>query len=262
MDNTRRDIVVGGGALAAGLVASAPPAVAQANPRYVFPPLAQPALRVVGTSDLYPVRRIYCVGRNYLEHIRELGNNEREPPFFFQKPLDSLVHEGGQVPYPSLTSNLHFEVELVVALKSGGRNIPQERALDHVYGYAIGIDLTRRDLQRTQQEMRRPWEIGKSFDFSAPCGPIHRVEQVGHVNDGLIRLSVNGQVRQDSDLKAMIWKTPEIIANLSRENELFAGDIIYTGTPHGVGPVRAGETMTCEIVKLGTASWRMTDRLA
>lgn len=257
----RRTVLHGVTATAAGAaLGSAAPAGAQ-TASFVVPPVPRATLPVTGTSQLYPVRRIYCVGRNYLEHIRELGNDEREPPFFFQKPLDSLVADGGAIPYPSLTRNYHHEIELVVALKSGGRNIPAAAALTHVYGYAVGLDMTRRDLQRTAQEKRQPWEIGKGFDHSAPCAAIHPVERVGHIQEGAIKLAIDGQMKQDSDLKLMIWKVPEIIANLSTQYELAAGDIIYTGTPHGVGPVRAGETMVGEIAGLGTLTIRVTQAL-
>ncbi|MBL8700332.1 MAG: fumarylacetoacetate hydrolase family protein [Alphaproteobacteria bacterium] len=246
----RRDVLkLGAGAAVGGVVAAAAPA--QAQSRYVIMPMPQAAVPIAGTDQLFPVRRIYCVGRNYLEHIREMGNDEREPPFFFQKPLDALVMDGKPIPYPSLTKNFHYEVELVVALKSGGRNITKEKARDHIYGYAVGLDMTRRDLQRASGDKKQPWEIGKSFDFSAPIAALHPVDKVGHPREGFIRLAVNGEVKQDSDLKAMIWNVDEIIANLSTQYELAAGDIIYTGTPHGVGPVKAGETMTCEIVGLG-----------
>jgi fumarylpyruvate hydrolase len=212
-------------------------------------------LPVAGGTALFPVRRIYCVGRNYVEHIREMGGDEtRDPPIFFQKPLDSIVPDGGMVPYPPMTDNLHFELELVLALKSGGFNIPEARALDCIYGYAIGIDMTRRDRQRDMGKSGLPWEIGKSFDHSCPCGPVHPAETVGHIQSGAIRLTVNGETKQDSDISLLIWKVPEIIANLSKFFELHPGDVILTGTPHGVGPVQPGDKLVGSIDKLGTLS--------
>ena len=227
------------------------PAVNAAQAQYVIPQPPQPALAVAGSSQVFPVRRVWCVGRNYVEHIRELGNDERVPPFFFSKPADTLVPDGATVPYPSLTQNLHFEVELVVALKNGGRNVAPERALDLVYGYAVGIDLTRRDLQRGAQDRKHPWEIGKAFDASAPCGPLRPASEIGHPAKGRIRLSVNGEVKQDGDLEQMIWNTPEIISKLSQQVALEPGDIIMTGTPAGVGAVVAGDTLECEAEGVG-----------
>jgi fumarylpyruvate hydrolase len=185
------------------------------------------------------------------------GDEARDPPVFFQKPRDSIVEDGGTVPYPPMTSDLHYEIELVVAVKSGGFNIPAARALDHVYGYAIGIDMTRRDRQRDMGKSGLPWEIGKSFDHSCPCGPVHPAEKVGHIQSGAIRLTVDGTVRQDSDVSQLIWKVPEIIANLSTYFELFPGDIILTGTPHGVGPVVSGNELVGSIEGLGTLTVRI-----
>jgi len=182
------------------------------------------------------------------------GDETREPPLFFQKPADSIVHHGATIPYPPMTSDYQYEVELVVALGSGGWNIPTESALDHIFGYGIGIDMTRRDLQREQIRDGMPWETSKSFDQSCPCGPIYPASVVGHVAAGAIRLSVDEQVRQDSVLEKMIWKTPEIISNLSKFYELRVGDIILTGTPSGVGPVVPGNVITCSIERLGTLS--------
>ena len=170
--------------------------------RYVIPPRPQAALAVAGSDKLFPVRRIWCVGRNYLEHIREMGHDERAPPFFFAKPADAIVPDGGTVPYPSLTKDMHHEVELVVALKSGGRNIPADKALDCVWGYGVGIDLTRRDLQIASREMKRPWEIGKAFDDSAPCGPLEPASEIGHPTKGRSGSRCNGKVTQDGDLDA------------------------------------------------------------
>src|SRR6266446_7147309 len=219
--------------------------------RYVIPPAPQAALAVAGSADLFPVRRVWCVGRNYLEHIKEMGQDEREPPFFFAKPADALVPDNGTAPYPSLTKDMHHEVELVVALKSGGRNIPVDKALDCVWGYAVGIDLTRRDLQIASRDIKRPWEIGKAFDASAPCGALQPASKIGHPSKGRIALRVNGQVRQDGDLAQMIWKVPEIIAKLSEMVELAGGDIIMTGTPSGVAATVPGDKLECEIEGVG-----------
>jgi fumarylpyruvate hydrolase len=218
----------------------------------VIPPPPQPTLAVAGSSKVFPVRRVWCVGRNYLEHIREMGQDEREPPFFFAKPADALVPDGSTIPYPSLTKDLHFEVELVAALKSGGRNIPVAKANDCIWGYAVGIDLTRRDLQIASRELKRPWEVGKYFDNSAPCGPLKPASEVGHPTKGRIRLSVSGTVKQDGDLSQMIWNVPETISKLSEMVELKAGDVIFTGTPSGVGKTVAGDKLECEIEGVGT----------
>ena len=219
--------------------------------RYVIPPPPQPALAVAGSSEKFPVRRIWCVGRNYLEHIREMGQDEREPPFFFAKPADAIVPDGATVPYPPLTKDLHHEVELVVALKSGGRNIPVNRADDCIYGYGVGIDLTRRDLQIASRDIKRPWEIGKAFDASAPCGPLRPAAEIGHPTKGRITLTCNGKVRQDGDLEQLIWNVPEVISKLSEMVALAAGDIIMTGTPSGVAATVAGDKLECEIEGVG-----------
>lgn len=226
-------------------------------------PAPEPVVLPIAGSDLgFPVRRIYCVGRNYVAHIREMGGDEaRDPPVFFQKPTDSIVHDGATIPYPSLSENYHHELELVVAMKSGGRNIPAASALDHIYGYGIALDMTRRDLQKRLSDSGLPWEDSKSFDQSCPCGPIYPVADVGHIASGAIRLTVNGDARQDSDVSLLIWKIPEIIANLSQAYELFPGDIILTGTPHGVGPVNAGDELVGTIDKLGSLTVRIGDRL-
>lgn len=201
-----------------------------------------PSLAVNGSVERFYIRRIYCVGRNYLDHIREMKEaDEREPPFFFQKPADALVEEGCSVPYPPGTSDLQFEIELVVALGVAGSHIPQHRALDHVFGYAVGIDLTRRDRQREMRARQLPWEAGKSFDGSAPCGPIHPAAAIGHPAAGSITLSVNGAERQRGDIGQMIWNVSEIIANLSGSYELRPGDLIFTGTPSGVGALEPGD---------------------
>jgi fumarylpyruvate hydrolase len=218
---------------------------------YVIAPPPQPALAVAGTDKKFPVRRIWCVGRNYVEHIKEMGQDVREPPFFFAKPADAVVPDGATVPYPPLTKDLHHEVELVVALKGGGRNIKAADALDKIYGYGVGIDLTRRDLQIASRDIKRPWEIGKAFDASAPCGPLTPAAEIGHPSKGRITLKCNGKLRQDGDLKQLIWKVPEIIEKLSEMVELAAGDIIMTGTPSGVAATVPGDKLECEVEGVG-----------
>ena len=217
--------------------------------------VASVTIPIVGSSDVFPVRRIYCIGRNYAAHAREMGSDPtREPPFFFQKPTDAIqfipVGLTMDHPYPSLTKNYHYEVELVAALSKGGRNIPIEKALDLVYGYALGLDMTRRDLQRGMGDQKKPWEIGKSFDMSAPIGPIHPVSSVGHFTAGAISLKVNGEIKQNANLNQMIWSVAEQISKLSEAFELKAGDIIYSGTPENVGPVVKGDVIECNIDKL------------
>jgi len=207
---------------------------------------------IAGSDMRFPVRRIYCIGRNYAAHAREMGSDpNREPPFFFQKPTDAIQNVApGTVadhPYPSLTRNYHHEVELVAALHRGGRDIPVERALEHVYAYAVGLDMTRRDLQRAMGDEKKPWEIGKSFDHSAPIGPLHLATQLGHPTQGAIWLKVNGQTKQSSDLKNMIWSVAEQVSRLSQAFELQPGDIIYSGTPENVGPVVKGDVLECHI---------------
>ncbi len=219
-----------------------------ASPRPVLP---------VAESDLvFPVRRVYCIGRNYAAHAREMGYDpDREPPFFFMKPADAILPvragEVADLPYPPQTANYHHEVEMVVALKSGGRDIPEEEALSHVFGYAVGIDMTRRDLQDEAKALRRPWETAKSADQSGPVGPLQPAEAVGHPQEGAIRLAVDGSLRQDSDLRHMIWSVREQIAILSRFYRLEAGDLIFTGTPDGVGAVERGDTLVASIDGLG-----------
>ena len=214
--------------------------------------IPQPTVPIVGSTKVFPVRRIYCIGRNYAAHAREMGSDpNREPPFYFQKPTDAVqvIATGttGSHPYPTLTKNYHHEVELVAFLKSGGKDIPVEKALDHVAGYAVGLDMTRRDLQNNMKAEQKPWEIGKSFDYSAVMGPMHPVEKVGHITKGKISVAVNGKVIQDAGLDQMIWSVAEQIAQLSKAFELKAGDIIYSGTPENVGPVVVGDTMLCKI---------------
>ena len=203
-----------------------------------------PALPVAGGSDLFPVGRIYCVGRNYAEHAREMGHDpDREPPFFFMKPANAIVPNGATIPFPQATQDLHHEIELVVALGKGGANIAVEKALDHVWGYGVGLDMTRRDLQGEAKKMGRPWEMGKSFDNSAPCTALLPASRIGHPAKGAIWLKVNGALKQKGDLSEMIWNVPETIAYLSGLVTLQPGDLIYSGTPAGVGPVQPGDKL-------------------
>ena len=219
---------------------------------YVFDPPATPSAAVAATDARFPVRRIFCVGRNYAAHAREMGKDpDREPPFFFSKPADALVDDGATVPYPPATENLHYEAEMVVAIGRGGFDIEEAAALEHIWGYAIGNELTRRDLQLQARDMGRPWDFGKGFDRSAVCGPVHPVAEVGHPAEGMIRLTVNGEIRQDADLNEMIWDIPEQISILSRSMEIRPGDLIYSGTPAGVGPLVPGDVCVVEIAGLG-----------
>lgn len=214
------------------------------------PVVSRVTLPIVGRKEEFEVRRIYCVGRNYIEHILEMQEGEvHDPPFFFQKPTDAIV-ANGQVPYPSHTEDFQFEAELVVGIGHSAKNIPVDRALDVVYGYAAGIDLTRRDRQRESFAKGLPWEVGKSFDFSAPCGAIHPVADWGHKTSGTIELSVNGVTRQKSILEKMIWNVPHIISQLSAQYELHPGDLIFTGTPEGVGPIVSGDRLKLSVVDL------------
>jgi len=215
-----------------------------AQPDFVVPAPPVVSLAVRGSPARFPVRRIYCVGRNYAEHTREMGHDpDRELPFFFQKNPDNLVLDNGNFPYPSMSSNVHFEVEMVVAIGKGGSDINVESALEHVYGYALGLDMTRRDLQGEAKKAGRPWEIGKAFEHSAPMTDIVTVKNVGHLAKGAIWLKVNGEVKQQSDVDQLIWNVPEIIAHLSKTFELKAGDLIMTGTPAGVGAIKRGDVM-------------------
>jgi fumarylpyruvate hydrolase len=211
---------------------------------YVFALPALPAVPVIDRSDRFPVHRVYCVGRNYAAHAREMGANpEREPPFFFTKPANALVANNTTIAYPPRTANLHHEIELVVALGKGGKDVPVAQALEHVFGYAVGNDLTRRDLQLAARDQGRPWDTGKAFDHSAPITAITPVAQRGHVSKGRIWLQVNGELRQQGDIADLIWSVPEIIAELSTLFELAPGDLIYTGTPAGVSAVKSGDRM-------------------
>ena len=215
--------------------------------------VAQPTVAIEDSDARFPVHRIYCVGRNYAAHVREMGANpEREPPCFFMKPADAVVSNGASVPYAPRTSNFHHEIELVVAIGVGGRDIRRETALDHVYGYAVGNDLTRRDLQAAAKNAGLPWDVAKGFDRSAPVAAIRPVSSGGHVAEGRIWLEVNGQVRQDANLAEMIWSVPEILVELSSLFELQPGDLVFTGTPAGVGPVQRGDAIVGGIDGLET----------
>lgn len=218
----------------------------------VFPPAPQVVLPVAGREAVFPVRRVYCVGQNYADHAMEMGNDGRQPPFFFSKPADALVPGGGKVAYPPMTGNLQHEVELVVALGKGGADIPVERALEHVFGYAIGFDLTRRDIQTRAKEKKQPWEMGKGFDQGGPIAAIQPADAVGHPASGKIWLKVNGEFRQQGDLAQMTWKVAEIIANLSCYVRLAAGDLIFTGTPAGVSTVVRGDVLEGGIDGVGS----------
>ena len=262
MSSSRRGLLATSAAMAGGaLVGCALPAGAARSPSTPFE-VQSSTIPIVGSDQVFPVRRIYCIGRNYAAHAREMGSDPtREPPFFFQKPADAIqVVLPGTVPdhrYPSLTKNYHYEAELVVALSKGGTNISIENALSHVYGYSLGLDMTRRDLQREMGDQKKPWEIGKSFDSSAPVGPIHPVAKVGHFTDGAIWLKVNGQTKQSATLKHMIWSVAEQISRLSQAFELMPGDIIYSGTPENVGPVVRGDLIEMHIDGLPNLSVRV-----
>jgi fumarylpyruvate hydrolase len=262
MTGIDRRTVLATGALAlagAGSQIDAAQAQAAAKPMFPVPAITIP---IVGETEVFQVRRIYCIGRNYAAHAIERGSDPtREPPFFFQKPTDAIQNVAiGAVAdhaYPSLTKNYHHEVELVAALKSGGTNISPEQALSHVYGYALGLDMTRRDLQNAMSGEKKPWEIGKSFDHAAVLGPIHPATKTGHFTKGAISLAVNGTVRQNSDLSRMIWSVAEQVSKLSEAFELKAGDIIYSGTPENVGPVVKGDVLLCKLEGLPDMSIRI-----
>jgi 2-keto-4-pentenoate hydratase/2-oxohepta-3-ene-1,7-dioic acid hydratase in catechol pathway len=241
----RRAAFAAGLALAAAPQFARPAEAASAAPLFDVPRIFIP---IVGSDHVFPVRRIYCIGRNYAAHARAMGSDpDREPPFFFQKPTDAIqnvpIGTVADHPYPSLTKNYHHEIELVAVLNKGGRDIPSGKALEHVYGYTIGLDMTRRDLQQFMGNQKKPWEIGKSFDHAAPMGPIHPVAKFGHFSKGAITLKVNGVMRQNTDLDQMIWSVAEQIAQLSAAFEMRPGDVIYSGTPDGVGPVVKGDVL-------------------
>lgn len=233
---------------------------------YVFPPGPTVAVPVQGRAESFPVHRIYCVGRNYEEHAKEMGFTGREPPFFFMKPADGLVvvaqGQTGQLPYPSLTSNFHHEIELVVAIGTGGRNIKAADAHKHIFGYAVGLDMTRRDLQGEMKKQGRPWDIGKAFDHSAPIGPITPVAQAGDVANAEISLQVNGADRQRSNVAKLIWNIGETIEHLSAAWALAPGDLIFTGTPEGVAAVVSGDTLVGSVAGLGTLSVKVAAAMA
>ena len=214
---------------------------------YAVTPPPQAHLDITGSDEKFPVRRIYCIGKNYVAHIREMEQDERDPPVIFMKPADAIVRNGGEIPYPVFTNNFHYECELVVALKSGGYNIPEAEASSHIFGYAVGLDMTRRDHQAEALAKGLPWDVTKGFDHSAPVGPITRVEDTGVMSTGHVRLLVNGQTKQDADISLLIWKIDEIISKLSEQYELKAGDIILTGTPAGVGAVVTGDVLDCSV---------------
>ena len=218
---------------------------------YVFPPAPQVSVAVAGSDSRFPVRRVYCVGRNYADHAKEMGADTREPPFFFSKPADALVPGGGDVPYPLATNNLQHEVELVVALAKGGANIPLDQALSCVFGYAVGFDLTKRDLQQRAKDKGHPWDMGKGFDQGGPVGAIQPVSAVGHPARGAVWLKVNGELRQNGDLEQMSWKVAEVIANLSLYVALAAGDLIFTGTPAGVSTIVRGDVIEGGVAGVG-----------
>lgn len=228
---------------------------------YVFAAPPQPVVPVVGTTDLFPVHRIYCVGRNYVEHAKEMGFSGREAPFFFGKPADALlpVAEGatGELPYPTATADLHHEIELVVAIGRRGHHIAAADAPGHVWGYAVGLDMTRRDLQSEAKKLGRPWETGKGFDHSAPISPIRPVARSGETSAGRIWLKVNGAIRQDSDVSKLIWNVAETIEHLSRYFELVPGDLIFTGTPEGVAAVQRGDLVEGGVDGVGTLKLRV-----
>jgi fumarylpyruvate hydrolase len=220
-------------------------------PVYLFPPAAIPTLPIQGSDQVFPVHRIYLVGRNYAEHAIEMGHDpNREPPFFFLKMPDQLVTDG-RFPYPAKSSDVHFEIEMVVALGKGGTDIPLDRAMDCVYGYGVGLDMTRRDLQGEAKKLGRPWEVGKAFEASAPCTPLVPASAIGHPTDGAVWLDVNGKRRQTGDLNQMIWKVPEMITYLSELFALQPGDLIFSGTPAGVGAVQKGDVLKGGVAGVG-----------
>lgn len=219
--------------------------------QYVIEPVALPSLAVEGDTRRFAVNRIFCVGRNYADHAREMGHDpDREPPFFFMKPASAIVTDGADMQYPSLSNDVHHEIEMVVAIGKGGANIAADKALEHVYGYGVGLDMTRRDLQGEAKKMGRPWDTGKAFDQSAPCSALVPAAQCGHPAKGSVRLLVNGEVRQEGDLNQLIWNIPDTIAYLSTLFTLQPGDLIFSGTPAGVGPIKKGDVLVGEVTGL------------
>lgn len=215
---------------------------------FVIDPPAVISLPVAGNASRFPVNRVFCVGRNYAEHAREMGHDpDREPPFFFMKPASAIVTDGKDTAYPNLSNDVHHEIEMVVAIAQGGENISADQALEHVYGYGVGIDMTRRDLQGEAKKLGRPWDTGKAFDQAAPCGAITPVAQCGHLAKGTVKLLINGEVRQEGNLNQLIWDVPETIAYLSTLFSLLPGDLIFTGTPAGVGPVKKGDVLEASV---------------
>lgn len=225
---------------------------------YVLPPSAIPSVAVAGSGERFAVRRIFCVGRNYAAHTREMGHDpDREPPFFFGKPPSEIAHDGDDIPYPPETEDLHYEGEMVVAIGKGGTEIAEADALGHVWGYGVGNDLTRRDVQGMAKKLGRPWDWGKGFDKSAVIGPVHPLAEVGHLDRGYVRSWVNDELRQDGDLTQMIWSVPETISFISRSMRLAAGDLIMTGTPAGVGKLVRGDEIRVAVEGLGEISNRI-----
>jgi fumarylpyruvate hydrolase len=223
-----------------------------------LPHVIVPTVAIAGSPERFPVHRIYCVGRNYADHAKEMGSSGREPPFFFFKPADAAFNVAANAaqdwPYPSITNDLHHEVELVVAIAKGGKNIPVDQAKNHIWGYAIGLDMTRRDIQAAMKKEGKPWCIAKGFDHGAPIGPLTPIESTGEITSGPISLTVNGQVRQTGDISDMIWNISEVIAHISNAWELKAGDLIYTGTPAGVAAVKRGDVLTAKATQVGAFS--------
>jgi len=228
---------------------------------FVIDPPVQPSVAVAGSTARFPIRRVFCVGRNYAAHAREMGKDpDREPPFFFTKPADAVVPAEGTVPYPPLTENLHHEIELVVAIGKGGANVSAAQALDLVWGYGVGVDLTRRDLQDVAKKMSRPWDWSKSFDASGPCGPLQPVSAVVHPSKGAIWLNVNGETRQKGDLDELIWPVADVIAYISEAMTLQPGDLIFTGTPAGVGALNPGDTVSGGVEGVGEITFTIGKR--
>ncbi|WP_151637659.1 fumarylacetoacetate hydrolase family protein [Noviherbaspirillum aerium] len=230
---------------------------------YVIAPPAQASIAVSGSQQRFPIRRVFCVGRNYEAHAREMGNDPtREPPFFFMKPADAVVPAEGTLPYPPLTEDLHHEIEMVVAVGKAGVNLDAADALDVVWGYGVGVDLTRRDLQNVAKKMSRPWDWAKGFDASGPCGAIVPVERTGHPQAGRVWLAVNGDVRQEGDLNELIWPVADVLAYISQSVALAPGDLIFTGTPAGVGPLQPGDRVTGGVAGVAEIAFTMGQRPA